>query len=122
MTRIMPIVLLLLPSIPATAASPFDGVYAGQRTVVRGAPPTCPKEGPARWDIIDGKTGYKIWAGTIPVQVGSDGSVKGDLPYRLGGAHGGLEHATVDGMISGGSLEANVGWYACDLHFSLKKK
>ena len=122
MRRIAPIVLLLLPSLPAIGASPFDGVYVGQRTVVRGAPPTCPKEGPARWDIVDGKTSYKFWAGTIVAQVGGDGSVKGDTPYRLGGAHGGLEHASVDGTIAGRSLEAKVGWYACDLHFSLKKK
>lgn len=122
MKRIAPIILLLLPSIPATAASPFDGVYVGQRTIVRGEPPTCPKDGPARWDIVDGKTGYKFWAGTIPVQVGSDGSVKGDTTYRLPGSHGGLQHASVDGTISGKSLEAKVGWYACELHFSLRKK
>lgn len=122
MRRIVPFVLLLLPSIPATGASPFDGVYVGQRTVMRGAPPTCPKEGPASWTIVDGKTGYKIWAGTIPVQVGTDGSVKGDMTYQLGGSRGALQHATVDGTISGRSLEAKVGWYACDLHYSLKKR
>ena len=120
MKRILLLILLLLPSTPGLTATPLDGLYVGQRSIVRGSPATCPANGPASWRITDGKFAYRFWAGVIPVQVAGDGSLNGNIIYSPG--HGAHNEATVAGTISGGSLEADAEWRACQLHFSLKKK
>jgi hypothetical protein len=119
MKSILAMTLCLLPVIPVSAETSFDGHYIGQRTVVRGARPTCPANGSASWRITDGQLAYRFWFGSVPVQVSADGTLKGETIYSPG--HGRNAWARVVGRISNGLLEADAEWRACQLHFSLKK-
>jgi hypothetical protein len=120
MKRTVFLICLALQWAPALAASQFDGQYIGQRTIVRGAPPTCPANGPASWHIANGRYSYRFWAGNLPVQVADDGTLKGQYMYSASrGTHWFLD---VKGTIANGALEADAEWRACQMHYSLRKK
>ena len=111
--------LFLLPGASCLADTQFDGRYVGQRMVVRGSKPTCPGAGAASWRITNGQFTYRFWAGHVPVQASADGTLKGETLYGIvGGRHAWIR---VAGTITGGSLEADAEWRACQLHYSLTR-
>jgi hypothetical protein len=111
--------LFLLPGASCLADTQLDGRYVGQRTVVRGSKPTCPSDGAAFWRITNGQFAYRFWAGRVPVQISADGTLKGEMLYSP--SHGRNSWVRVTGTISGGSLEADAEWRACQLHYSLTR-
>lgn len=111
--------LLLLPAATSLADTQFDGYYVGSATVIRGGARNCRAAGNASWQILNGLFAYKFWAGRVQVQVSGDGTLKGEKLY--GPSHGAHSWIRVKGTISGSSLEADVEWRACQLHYSLKK-
>ncbi len=46
------VTLVILPIAAATAAEPLDGAYAGQSSLLRGGPPTCPVPGKVSWTSL----------------------------------------------------------------------
>ncbi len=109
-----------LPWTASHAATSLDGRYAGQRTVVRGSPPTCPKDGPAVWQVTDGRFTFRFWTANLPVEIAPDGTFKCETQYSP--THGRPAWLRVQGSISGGALQADAEWRACQMHYSLSRK
>jgi hypothetical protein len=111
---------LALAWAPALAASQFDGLYTGHRTVVRGEQPACPESGPSTWRIANGQYSYRgHLTSIVPVEVSGDGTLKGQTTYNVArGTHAFVE---VKGTIANGTLEADAEWHSCQIHYSLKK-
>jgi hypothetical protein len=111
--------LLLLPAATSLGDTQFDGYYVGSATVIRGGARNCRATGNASWQILNGLFAYTFWAGRLQVQVSADGTLNGEKLYRP--SHGAHSWVRVKGAISDGSLEADVEWRACQLHYSLRK-
>lgn len=106
------------PAVNATAAQ-FDGVYAGQRTVVRGDEPDCIKPGATTLSVKNGIFTITYGRNTFDAQVGADGSFE---KTKLFVASKTAVTASLKGRIDGRMLEADLETYRCKYHYSLSRK
>ena len=102
----------------ALAASPFDGKYRGQRTVLRGAPPSCTAPGNTTWAVAGGRVSIKYGHVPIAADVGPDGSFRTNVPFSAGRFNA---NATLTGRITDGALEAILETYACKYQYALTR-
>jgi hypothetical protein len=112
------VTLVILPIAAATAAEPLDGAYAGQSSLLRGGPPTCPLPGKVSWTITDSHFTPNWYKSTIPAEVAANGSIKGSVMYTYGSK---TSTAAITGSIANGALEADIESTGCKYHYSLKK-
>jgi hypothetical protein len=119
MRAALTIVVCALPWASSQAATSFDGRYSGQRTVVRGSAPICPKDGRATWRISDGRLTFKFWTVNLPLEIAPDGTFKGATQYSP--SHGRTSWLRVQGAISGDGLQADAESRACQMHYSLAR-
>ncbi len=109
---------LLWPAMSATAAQ-FDGVYAGQRTVVRGDEPDCIKPGATTLSVKNGIFSITYARNTFDAQVGADGSFVRTKLFVAGNI---TVTASLKGRIDSRMLEADLETYRCKYHYSLTRK
>lgn len=105
----------------AGAAGPFDGTYRGNQRAIRGnESPDC--AGTSRDNVVvvirDGHFTRSWGNGKMEVTVAPDGSFHGEGAVQNSRrAH----FASINGKITGGDLEADIGTNYCAGHLSLKK-
>ena len=136
MPRLLLLCLLALAGCAASvppAGTQFDGPYAGQSTLTDGFGYVCSLPSyPLSISIHDGRFDYPVligaWgAGPIPVQVHQDGSLTGKLLYptedysRVQGRNYISAWATIEGHISGTTLNATVSDYRCARQLALQR-
>jgi hypothetical protein len=119
-SRWLSALLVLLPATTMAAGS-FDGKYSGPRTVLRGAPPTCPAEGNTSWSVTDSRITLPFFATSVSADVGPDGSFQTSFRYQLSG-RGVQGNGSLKGQISGVTLTADFETGACQMHYVLKKQ
>jgi hypothetical protein len=111
------VTLVILPIAAATAAEPLDGAYAGQSSLLRGGPPTCPVPGKVSWTITDSHFTPNWYKSTIPP--------KSQPTARSRQRHVHLRQQDIDrghnGVYREGALEADIESTGCKYHYSLKK-
>lgn len=105
----------------AGAAGPFDGTYRGNQRAVRGnGSPDCARDSRDNIVIVIRDSHFnRTWGnGKMDVTVAPDGSFHGE------GAVQNSRHAhfaSINGKITGGDLEGEIGTNYCASHLSLKK-
>ena len=113
--------LVVLPLTLATAASPYDGIYKGQNTAVRGGPPTCNPPGNVTWTVTNAHFIAKWGPTEVPADIGTDGSFNATGRFMAGSTRGLMINVQLTGRVSGGVLEADMEGAACKYHYSLKR-
>ena len=104
----------------AFAAGQFDGVYTGWRgRLLRGAPPSCNKEGATTLRVKDGHVSLTYARNTFDAEVGADGSFEKTQLFNAGKN---TVSATLRGRIADHTLAADLETYACRYHYVLNRK
>ena len=111
--------LALGAPVAAFAADQFDGSYAGQRTLLRGAPPSCRSEGVTILRVRNGHVSLTYASNTFDAEVGADGSFE---KTQLFVARRNTVSATLKGRITNNTLMADLETYACKYHYVLTRK
>jgi len=113
---------LILSAPPlAIAAGPFDGVYTGQqKTTINGNFGFCQNlDHAVRLPIVNNTIVYPWGRGTLQATINTDGSFFVDQPAQQ--MVRGVTSFHLKGRFNQGTLEADVGGAACEVHLSLKK-
>ena len=118
--RLWLVVPALLPPVSAVlAAGPFDGAYSGQRTSIRGEPPSCIKEGASNLLVKDSVLNLTYGRAHFEAPVQADGKFEKSLLFNYGN---GNVTAKLQGQIANRRLEADLETYACKYHYVLNHK
>lgn len=104
------ILSLLVLTLPAAAATPFDGVYKGGNTSAGGAGMRCPPGSSFSVKVLDGVFNWKHDGASEPVQVGPDGSFNGRSGMRF-----------IVGRVVDGKMTATTSGTSCNYAWSLSK-
>src|SRR5262252_1951499 len=108
--------LTLSPPAVSAAATQFDGVYAGQRTVVRGDEPDCIKPSATRLSVKNGIFSVTYARNLFDAPVEANGSFERTKLFNAGER---TVTASLKGRIDGRTLEADLETYRCQYHYSL---
>lgn len=108
-------------AVPAHAAGPFDGTYAGRGQLAPGGNFNCPTEyGGRQVTIVDGAFSFKHnTILTIDAKVAPDGTISGS-GYAATMRGGGTQ--TLSGKVSGDTIEMDTANDRCTFHVTMKKK
>ncbi len=105
----------------AGAAGPFDGTYRGNETTLRtngSSDCSAMNHTDAVLVIRDGHFNRRWGEGTMSVNVRPDGTFHSEAAVQ-NSRH--AHFAAIDGKITGGTLEADIGTNYCAAHLSLRK-
>ena len=102
-------------ALPAHAAGPFDGTYAGTNTNTASGGAGCAEGGPAARVVTDSSFVLK-WAGRdARFEVGADGTINSS-------ANVGIALLNAKGKIAGGVMTYDVTSQRCSFHFEGRKR
>ena len=101
----------IVPAVTAAAATPFDGVYRGSRTVEGVRNRRCDTGQALKIAVVDGQFKWAVVRGQpTPVPIAADGSFNGRSGRRF-----------IEGRIEGGTLTAHTKGEYCDYGWSLQR-